>query len=54
MILKLQNGIKLVKKNYDHILKGNYKSFHEYHIKPNRLLIYLIEDDIITLTLIAT
>ena len=54
VILKLENGIKLDKKYKDHVLKGKYKGFHECHIKADRLLIYLIEDDIITLTLIDT
>ena len=54
VILKLENGIKLDKKYKDHVLKGKYKGFHECHIKPDWLLIYLIEDDIITLTLIDT
>ncbi len=54
VITKLQNGIKLDKKYKDHILKGEYKGFHECHVKPDWLLIYLIEDDIITLTLIDT
>lgn len=42
VIIKLQNGIKLDKKYKDHILKGDYKGFHECHIKPDWLLIYLI------------
>ena len=54
VILKLENGIKLDKKYKDHVLKGKYKGFHECHIKPDWLLIYLIEDDIITLTFIDT
>ena len=42
VIIKLQNGIKLDKKYKDHILKGDHKGFHECHIKPDWLLIYLI------------
>ena len=43
VILKLKDGIELDEKYHDHILKGNFKGFHEYHIKPDWLLIYLIE-----------
>ena len=52
VILKLKDGIQLEEKYHDHILKGNFKGFHECHIKLNWLLIYLIEDDILTLTLV--
>ena len=38
----------------DHMLTGNWNGFHECHIQPNWLLIYLIEDDILTLTLVET
>lgn len=50
----LRQGIPLESKYKDHILKGRFKGFHECHIKPDWLLIYLIEDDILTLTLINT
>lgn len=50
----LRQGIPLESKYKDHILKGKFKGFHECHIKPDWLLIYLIEDDILTLTLINT
>ena len=54
VISKLKEGIQLEEKYHDHILKGNFKGFHECHIKPDWLLIYLIEDDILTLTLTNT
>ena len=50
----LRQGIPLESNYKDHILKGKFKGFHECHIKPDWLLIYLIEDDILTLTLINT
>lgn len=50
----LRQDIPLEPKYKDHILKGKFKGFHECHIKPDWLLIYLIEDDILTLTLINT
>lgn len=38
----------------DHELKGKYTGFRECHIQPDWLLIYLVEDDILTLTLVDT
>lgn len=54
VINKLANGEKLEEKYHDHQLKGNFKDFRECHIKPDWLLIYLIEDNILTLTLVTT
>ena len=50
----LRQGKTLDKKYKDHELKGNFAGFHECHIKPDWLLIYLIEKDILTLTLVDT
>ena len=38
----------------DHPLEGNYKGFRECHIKPDWLLIYLIQENILVLTLMRT
>ena len=38
----------------DHALTGNYEGYRECHIKPDWLLIYYIENDILTLTLVDT
>lgn len=54
IIIKSGNGIPLDEKYKDHALKGNWKGFRECHIQPGWLLIYLIEDDILTLTLVDT
>lgn len=51
---KLLLGIPLDEKHYDHPLKGKWNGFRECHIQPDWLLIYLIEDDILTLTLVET
>ena len=51
---KLQNGIPLEEKHRDHELKGKFKCFRECHIQPDWLLMYLIEDDVLTLTLVDT
>ena len=50
----LRQGKTLDKKYKDHLLKGEYAGFHECHIKPDLLLIYLIEHDVLTLTLVET
>lgn len=38
----------------DHNLSGNYQGFRECHINPDWLLIYQIDNDILTLTLTRT
>ncbi|MDO5022148.1 MAG: type II toxin-antitoxin system YafQ family toxin [Eubacteriales bacterium] len=50
----LRQGKTLENKYRDHALKGNFKGFRECHIQPDWLLIYLIEDDVLTLTLVDT
>ena len=50
--VRLLQGIPLDEKYKDHPLKGDWDGFRECHIQPDWLLIYLVEDDILTLTLI--
>ena len=50
----LLQGLPLDEKYRDHELKGKYKGFRECHIQPDWMLIYLQEDDILTLTLVDT
>ena len=50
----LREGIELPETYHDHLLQGKYKGFHECHIRPDWLLIYLLEDEILTLTLVNT
>ncbi len=54
IVEKLQLGITLDAKYKDHSLSGNYKGCRECHIQPDWLLVYLIENDILTLTLVDT
>lgn len=54
LVEKLIHGIPLEEKNKDHELKGKFKGFRECHIQPDWLLIYLIEDEVLTLTLVDT
>lgn len=50
----LRQGKQLDAKYRDHGLTGNFIGFRECHIKPDWLLVYLIENDILTLTLVDT
>ena len=50
----LRQGKAMEERFRDHELKGNLKGFRECHIQPDWLLIYLIENDILTLTLVDT
>lgn len=50
----LRQGRQLEERYRDHGLTGDLAGFRECHIKPDWLLIYLIENDILTLTLINT
>ena len=49
VVYKLLNSVVLDKKYSDHFLKGDYSGFKECHIKPDLLLIYKIEDDVLKL-----
>ena len=50
----LRQGKPLDKKYHDHALSGKFQGFRECHIKSDWLLVYLIENDILTLTLVET
>ncbi len=54
VVTMLQTNIPLEAKYRDHELKGNYQGFRECHIQPDWLLIYLKENDVLTLTLVDT
>lgn len=54
IINKLINHIPLDDKNHDHALSGNFSGFRECHIQSDWLLIYLVDDEIITLTAVDT
>ncbi|MCC8102443.1 MAG: type II toxin-antitoxin system YafQ family toxin [Lachnospiraceae bacterium] len=51
---KLRQGKQLDEKHHDHELSGKFAGFRECHVKPDWLLVYLIENDILTLTLVDT
>ena len=50
VVLQLANGESLPPKNFDHALKGKWRGHRECHVKPDLLLIYKIEKDILRLT----
>ncbi|MDY6337622.1 MAG: type II toxin-antitoxin system YafQ family toxin [Prevotella sp.] len=50
----LRCGRQLDKKFHDHGLTGNLAEFRECHIRPDWLLVYMVEDDILTLTMVDT
>lgn len=50
----LRQEITLDDKYRDHELKGKFKGFRECHIQPDWLLIYLVKEDVLTLTLVDT
>jgi len=52
VIVLLANSEVLDKKYKDHQLTGTFKGLNECHIKPDLLLIYKIDDDIVELALI--
>lgn len=50
----LTNEEKLPQNYLDHALTGDFIGFRECHIEPDWLLIYKIENEILTLTLTRT
>lgn len=54
VIAALAMGEPLPEKCKDHALTGNWAGHREYHILPDWLLIYRIEDDVLVLTLTRT
>ncbi len=54
IIIRLAKGESLGEKNRDHSLTGNYTGYRECHIAPDWLLIYLLENNVLVLTLTRT
>ena len=52
VIAKLAHGEALEEKSKDHSLIGNYLGCRECHVKPDLLLVYRIDDDILELALV--
>ena len=54
VVLKLAQGQSLPPKYKDHLLKGDQAGYRECHIRPDWLLIYRIDRQILTLVLVRT
>jgi len=54
VVTLLVGGKPLPEKYNDHPLTGNLKGYRECHIKPDWLLIYLVEEAVLVLTLTRT
>ncbi len=52
IVTKLANADVLEEKYKDHSLIGNYLGCRECHVKPDLLLIYRIDDDVLELALV--
>ena len=52
VIILLAQNTKLDEKYKDHKLTGNFKDLRECHIKPDLLLVYKINNDILELALV--
>ena len=50
----LRQGKTLDMRYQDHELQGKYKGFRECHIRPDWLLVYIVEKDVLVLTLTDT
>jgi len=47
-------GVPLDEKYKDHMLKGEYASFRECHVKPDLLLVYKIDSNVLKLVEIGS
>lgn len=54
LLTMLANEEKLPQNYSDHALTGDFIGFRECHIEPDWLLIYKVENEILTLTLTRT
>ena len=54
VIRMLAAGETLPPEYHDHILIGDYAGPHECHIRPDWLLIYAYDDEVLVLTLLRT
>lgn len=52
VVALLADGKQLDQKYKDHKLVGNFKDLRECHIKPDLLLIYKVDNDILELVLV--
>lgn len=48
------NDVDMLKSMNDHALQGNWEGFRELHIDSDWLLVYRVDDNVMTLVLIRT
>lgn len=53
-IRMLADQTALPQRYNDHALTGNFKGFRECHVEPDWLLVYAVQNDVLTLTLSRT
>lgn len=54
VIKQLQLGETLPDKYVDHLLSGNWQNYRDCHVKPDLVLIYKVESDILRLARIGS
>jgi mRNA interferase YafQ len=54
VVRMLAAGQSLAPKHKDHALKGEWRGYRECHIRPDWLLIYRIDHQVLTLVLVST
>ena len=54
VVALIANGYRLPATYKDHALSGNWAGHRECHIRPDWLLIYRIDENILVLTLVRT
>jgi mRNA interferase YafQ len=54
VVSQLAAGIPLPEKNRDHTLTGEWTGHRECHITPDWLLIYMLDNNVLVLTLTRT
>ena len=54
VIRLLSAGVTLPPEYRDHVLSGRYAGLHECHVRPDRLLIYDLDEGVLVLTLFRT
>ncbi|MCL1080159.1 type II toxin-antitoxin system YafQ family toxin [Parashewanella spongiae] len=54
VITALQQGQTLAAKYVDHALSGNWANYRDYHVKPDLVLIFKVEDNTLKLARIGS
>ena len=54
VIRSLAAGVTLPPEYHDHVLSGRYAGLHECHVRPDLLLVYDCDEEVLVLTLFRT